>query len=171
MSKIAFALLLFLIPASWSLAAEQSAPEPSPMAKAVAAIKLKLTWKNIELQKDNPRSYSLRLNYKPVNQIGMRAMSMSDAEKDTKTIARTVLAHLLKEGRNPRDEYILIAVSAVQGGYKGETGTPKYVYFGTTSYSYTRDELEWKRSKQTGPTHMQRNPSVTIGWVMAQEAN
>jgi hypothetical protein len=72
MNKIVVALLLCLVSASWSRAAEAPAAEPTPMAKAVAAIKLKPKWERIEIDKDEPRSYSLTLHYKPVGREARR---------------------------------------------------------------------------------------------------
>ena len=140
MHKIAFALLLSLVPASWSPAAEAPASEPTPLAKAVAAIKLKPKWERIAIDSESRYLYSLTLHYK-----GSPIVTLSDAEADTKAIARAVLAQLIKEGRKPATEHIGVLVFAQQGGYKkGETGTELIQSFGDTNYDPWGDRLVWK---------------------------
>ena len=144
MNKIAFALLLCLVPAFWSGAAETPTAEPTPMAQAVAAIKLKPKWGRIELYSESRKSYYLTLHYKPAGQKGSPVVTLADAEADTKAIARAVLAQLVKEGRKPATEHIVLLVHAQQAGFKGETGTELVRPFGSTSYNFNNDRLEWK---------------------------
>ena len=140
MNKIAVALLLCLVPTCWSRATEAPAAEPTPMAKAVAAIKLELNWERIEIREDDPRSYHLTLHYKPKALVTNMAM----VEADTKQIARAVLAELVRQGRKPAEESISVYVSAQQG-VRGETSLVKV--FGDTFYKHSGDQLEFEPRK------------------------
>ena len=105
MNKIAFALLLCLMPASWPRAVEAPAAEPSPIAKAVAAIKLKPNLEQIELWNDKPpRNYGLTLHYK----LKTLVTSIAAVEADMKQITRAVLAELSRQGRKPAEKWVLL---------------------------------------------------------------
>jgi hypothetical protein len=65
-------------------------------------------------------------------------------EIDTKNVARTVLAQLVKAGRSPTQEGIIVFVSAEQTGLKGETGAALVRPLGQTYYDYNSDTLIFK---------------------------
>jgi hypothetical protein len=137
MSKIAFALLLCLVPASWSLAAEPPAPAASPVAQAVAAIKLKPNWERIELTLDTRSHCSLTLWYKPEAKV----TSEADVEADTKQVARAVLAELVRQGRKPAEERISLFVYGRQETRGGETGGRVVRTYGNAIYDSNHDRL------------------------------
>ena len=145
MKKIALALLLFLVPASWSLAAEPPGPAPSPVERAVDAITLKPNWDRIELTTPSingrpdikSTQYSLTLWYKSEAKV----TSEAEVETDTKLIARAVLAELVRQGRNPAEERIRLFVYARQQTRGGETGGQVVRTFGNAMYDFNRDRL------------------------------
>jgi hypothetical protein len=137
MNKIAFVLLLCLVPASWSLAAKPPAPAASPVAQAVAAIKLKPSWERIELTLDTLSHYSLILWYKPEAKV----TSEAEVEADTKLIARAVLAELVRQGRNPAEERISLFVYGRQETRGGETGGRITRTYGNAIYDFNHDRL------------------------------
>jgi hypothetical protein len=63
---------------------------------------------------------------------------------DTKDVARTVLAQLVKAGRSPTQEGIIVFVNAEQTGLKGETGAALVRPLGQTYYDYNSDTLIFK---------------------------
>jgi hypothetical protein len=65
-------------------------------------------------------------------------------EIDTKDVARTVLAQLVKAGRSPTQEGIIVFVYAQQTGLKGETGAALVRPLGHTYYDYNSDTLIFK---------------------------
>jgi hypothetical protein len=65
-------------------------------------------------------------------------------EFETKDVARTVLAQLIKAGRSPTQEGIIIFVSAEQVGLTGETGAALVRPLGQTYYDYNSDTLIFK---------------------------
>lgn len=134
---IAWLLVLCLVPA-----APLAAAEPTAMAQAIAAIKLKPGWDRIELKTAEPQSYLLNLWYKPAGKTPRPQLAAVEA--DTKGIARAVLAQLVKEGRSPVKERIAVSVWAFQPGVKGETGTPLNIAFGATEYDYNSDRLTFR---------------------------
>jgi hypothetical protein len=60
------ALILLILLTAHAVA--QPTSEPTPMAQAVAAIKLKPNWQRIEITEETPTSYRLQLYYKPLGQ-------------------------------------------------------------------------------------------------------
>jgi len=69
---------------------------------------------------------------------------LATVEIDTKDVARTVLAQLLKAGRSPRQEGTIVFVYAQQTGLKGETGAALVRPLGHTYYDYNSDTLIFK---------------------------
>ena len=137
MNKIAFALLLCLMPASWSLAARPPAPAASPVAQAVTAIKLKPSWERIQLTQETLRHISLTLWYKPEAEV----TSEAEVEADTKLIARAVLAELVRQGRKPAEERIGLFVYGRQETRGGETGGRIVRTYGNAIYDFNHDQL------------------------------
>jgi hypothetical protein len=80
-------------------AVAQPTSERTPMAQAVAAIKLKPNWQRIEITEEKPTSYRLQLYYKPLGQRHSPVVSRAEATADMKEIARAVLDELKKEGK------------------------------------------------------------------------
>lgn len=145
-----FAILMLVMlcatPVVWpncgpAWAAESAAP--SPMAQAVAAIKLKPDWQRIEISEERPDKYRLQLWYKPTGAT-KTPVRLARVEIDTKEIARAVLAELVKQGRKPAKEDIGVSVWAYQPGIKGETGTPLNIAFGATDYNPANDQLRFR---------------------------
>lgn len=66
---------------------------------------------------------------------------LTTVELDTKDVARTVLAQLVKAGRSPMQEGIIVFVYAQQTGLKGETGAALVRPLGHTYYNYNSDTL------------------------------
>jgi hypothetical protein len=140
-------LLILLTLLLWGLtsvhALAQPAGESTPMAQAVAAIKLKPKWQRIEINEDQPKSYRLQLNYKPTS-LRAPIVGGSEAAADTTEIARAVLAELEKEGKDPAKDQIALSVSAQQEAGKGPTGKPLSRFFGSTVYDYNTAKLEFR---------------------------
>ena len=65
-------------------------------------------------------------------------------EMDTKDVARNILAQLVKAGRSPTQEGIIVFVNAEQTGLKGETGAALVRPLGQTYYDYNSDTLIFK---------------------------
>ena len=141
-------LLILLILPLWSLtslqALAQPAGEPTPMAQAVAAIKLKPKWQRIEINEDQPKNYRLQLNYKPTTLREPNMVRGPEAAGDTTEIARAVLTELEKEGKDPAKDQIALAVSAQQEAGKGPAGKPMTRFFGSTVYDYNTAKLEFR---------------------------
>ena len=141
-------LLILLTPLLWGLASvhalAQPAGEQTPMAQAVAAIKLKPKWQRIEINEDQPKSYRLQLSYKPTTLREPNMVRGPEAAGDTTEIARAVLAELEKEGKDPAKDQIALAVSAQQEAGKGPAGKPMTRFFGSTVYDYNTAKLEFR---------------------------
>jgi hypothetical protein len=127
-----------------STAVAQPAGEPTPMAQAVAAIKLKPKWQRIEIAEEKPTNYRLQLYYKPTGQPASPVIGQAEASTDTKEIARAVLAQLQKDGKDPARERIFVSVYAYQEGARGETGKALVRPFGSTVYDYNSDQLQFR---------------------------
>ena len=125
-------------------AVAQPTSEPTPMAQAVAAIKLKPNWQRIEITEEKPTSYRLQLYYKPLGQRDSPVVSRAEATADTKEIAGAVLDELKKEGKDPAKDRINLSVWAQQDAGKGMTGKPLTRPFGRTVYNYKSDRLEYR---------------------------
>ena len=125
-------------------AVAQPTSEPTPLAQAVAAIKLRPNWLRIEVTEEKPTSYRLQLYYKPLGQRDSPVVSRAEATTDMKEIAGAVLDELKKEGKNPSRDRINLSVSAQQDAGKGMTGKPLSRPFGRTVYNYTTDRLEYR---------------------------
>jgi hypothetical protein len=85
------------------------------------------------------RSLAFTLEYLDIPRGGLMTVEM-----DTKEVARTVLAQLIKAGRSPTQEGIIVYVSAEQTGLKGETGASLVRHLGQTYYDYSSDTLIFK---------------------------
>ena len=125
-------------------AVAQPISEPTPMARAVAAIELKPNWQRIEITEEKPPAYRLQLFYKPLGQRESPVVSRAEATADTKEIASAVLDELKKEGKNPAKDRINLSVWAQQDAGKGMTGKPLTRPFGRTVYNHTLDRLEYR---------------------------
>ena len=136
------ALILLTLPAAY--AAAQPASEPTPMAAAVAAIKLQPNWQRIEIAEETPASLRLQLYYKPLGQRHSPVVSRLEATTDTREIARIVLDELKKEGKDPAKDRINLSVLAQQEAGKGMTGKPLTRHFGRTVYDYKTNRLEYR---------------------------
>ena len=66
-----------------------------------------------------------------------------EPERDTRSVARAVLAALVKGGRKPADEDVTLFVSA-QRPARGETGAARVVWYGYSTYDYNSDSLTYK---------------------------
>jgi hypothetical protein len=82
-------------------AVAQPTGESTPMAQAVAAIKLRPNWQRIEITEEKPTSYRLKLYYEPLGQRESPVVSGAEATADTQEIAGAVLSELKKEGKDP----------------------------------------------------------------------
>ena len=125
-------------------AVAQPTSQPTPMAQAVAAIKLRPNWQRIEIIEENPTSYRLQLYYKPLGQRDSLVVSRAQATADTKEIAGAVIDELKKEGKDPAKDRIDLSVWAQQDAGKGMTGKPLTRPFGRTVYNYKSDRLEYR---------------------------
>jgi len=125
-------------------AVAQPASEPTPMAQAVAAIKLKPNRQRLEITEEKPTSYRLQLSYKPLGQRHSPVVSRAEATADTMEIAGAVLDELKKEGKDPAKDRINLSVWAQQDAGKGMTGKPLTRPFGRTVYNYKSDRLEYR---------------------------
>jgi hypothetical protein len=117
---------------------------PTPMAQAVAAIKLKANWQRVEITEEKPASYRLQLSYKPMGQRDSPVVSRAEATADTMQIAGAVLDELKKEGKDPAKDRINLSVWAQQDAGKGMTGKPLTRPFGRTVYNCKSDRLEYR---------------------------
>jgi len=123
----------------------QPASEPTPMAKAVAAIKLQPNWQRIEIAEETHTSLRLQLYYKPLGQRHSPVVSRVEATTDTKQIARVVLDELKKEGKDPAKDRINLSVWAQQEAGRGMTGKPLTRPFGQTVYNYKSYKFDRSR--------------------------
>ena len=103
------------------------------VAETVSGIKLKPTWQDIEVNKNE--SEIVTLHYKPA--IVVTPMM---AAADTKAIARVVLRGMVDDGKPMQN--VNLQVWAHQG-VTGETGKPMVILFGSTDYDSSADALEW----------------------------
>jgi hypothetical protein len=95
-------------------------------------------WKSVTIDKiSNEHEYNITLDYKYM-------FNSSRPESDTKIIARAVLAQLVKDGRNPREDDTSVYVWAKQTGIKGETGADLVALFGFTRYDSSSDSLKYE---------------------------
>jgi len=69
---------------------------------------------------------------------------LATVEIDTKDVARTVLAQLVKASRTPTQEDITVFVYAQESGLKGETGAALVRPLGHTYYDHNSDTLIFK---------------------------
>ena len=96
-------------------AVAQPTSEPTPVAQAVTAIKLKPNWQRIEITEEKPTSYRFQLYYKPLGQRDSPVVSRAEATADTKEIAGAVLDELKKEGKDPaKDRINLVRMGATR---------------------------------------------------------
>lgn len=109
---------------------------------AVASLKEKPYWADVTTTEADGRHFSLVLHYKSFPPRGM-----IDADLDTKTVARAVLAELVKEGQRPARDSISIFVWAQQDGLRGETGKPLVRVFGDARYNYNTDQISFEPQK------------------------
>jgi hypothetical protein len=93
-------------------AVAQPTSGPTPMAQAVAAIKLNPNWQRIEITEEKPTSYRLQLYYKPLGQRHSPVVSRAEATADTKEIAGAVLDELKKEEKDPAKDWNKVSVWA-----------------------------------------------------------
>ena len=121
----------------------QPLSEPTQLAQAVAAIQLKPKWQRIEINEQLPRSYRLRLNYKPTS-LRTPIVGRQEAAADTTEIARAMLAELAKEGKDPAKDQISLSVEAQQDAGKGPTGKSLTRHFGGTVYDYDTNQLAFR---------------------------
>jgi hypothetical protein len=103
-------------------AVAQPASEPTPMAQAVAAIKL--NWQRVEITEEKPPSHRLQLYYKPLGQRHSPVVSKAEATADTMEVAGAVPNELKKEGKEPAKDQINLSVWAQLDAGKGMTGKP-----------------------------------------------
>ena len=141
MPRLLLILLLCGLTSVHALA--QPTSEQTPMAQAVAAIKLKPKWQRIDITEQQPKSYRLQLNYKPTS-LWSPIVGGHEAAEDTKEIASAVLAELVREGQDPAKDQISLSVSAQQEAGKGPTGRPLTRLFGSTVYDYNTDKLQFR---------------------------
>ena len=122
----------------------QPTSEPTPMAQAVAAIKLNPNWQRIEITEERPTSYRLQLCHKPLGLRHSPVVSRAEATANTKEIAGAVLDELKKEEKDPARDRIDLSVWAQQDAGKGMTGKPLTRPFGGTVYNFKSDRLEYR---------------------------
>ena len=125
-------------------AVAQPTSGPTPLAQAVAAIKLKPNWQRIEITEEKPPDFRLQLYYKPLGQRDSPVVSRAEATADTKEIAGAMLAELKKEGKDPSKDRVNLSVWAQQDAGKGMTGKPLIRPFGRAVYNYTTNRLEYR---------------------------
>ena len=135
---------LILLGLSAAYAKAQPASEPTPMAAAIAAIKLQPNWQRIEIAEETPTRLRLQLYYKSLGQRHSPVVSRLEATTDTREIARTVLDELKKEEKDPAKDRINLSVWAQQEAGTGMTGKPLTRHFGGTIYDYKTDRLEYR---------------------------
>ena len=113
-------------------AAAQPASEPTAMAQAVAAIKLKPKWQGIEIAAEKPKNYRLELNYKPSSS----AIGQAEVSADLKEVARVVLGELVKQGNTPtqtRSMYLYTPTRSRDGERRARLWSGRLVASGTTT--------------------------------------
>ena len=117
-------------------AAEQAHAEE--FSKAVAArLKSGAKWEGISMEKTDKNSYRLIHTYQsaPSNQAEVR--------RDTKSVAQAAIDELVKQGRQPAQEHIYIAVWAHKPE-KGASGQALTRVYGRSVYDYNNDSIEYK---------------------------
>lgn len=107
-------------------------------SEIIKSIPSKPEWDRIDISEAEPNDYSFTLIYKS-DPIGGRV----GAETDMRMIARAILARLMNDGIDPKAAHSQVFVSAQQEGFVGETGTPLVLPFGTVTYNYNTDLLEY----------------------------
>jgi hypothetical protein len=122
----------------------QPTGEPTPLAQAVAAISLKPKWQRVEIKEQQSKSYRLQLDYKRTSLHAPIVVGGQEAAADTKEIASAVLAELVKEGKNPAKDRIVLSAAAQQEDGKGPSGKPLLRLFGSTVYDYSTDQLAFR---------------------------
>lgn len=124
---------------------------PTPMRKnwpreqsaSSGQLRPRETWDHIEVyEKTTARDYQLTLYYR------LPPPNYTEAEFDTKRIARAVLTELVEAGAKPSDERISVYVAAYRR-VKGETGKDMIEGWGFTRYDSNHDELVY--SHDYGP--------------------
>ena len=83
-------------------AVAQPTSEPTPMAQAVAAIKLKPNWQRIEITEEKPTSYRLQLYYKQLGQRHSSVVSRAEATADTEGNRGRGARRIEEGGKGPR---------------------------------------------------------------------
>jgi hypothetical protein len=136
-------LIIFVVTGAAPMAA--SAPgTSSPTAEMMASLRQTLDahlaqrndWGEIEINHAESRRYALALIYR-------RQPSIGDPRADSKSIARDVLAVLIKAGRKPAEEMISIQVCS-QLPVRGETGKQLFRPYGCAYYDYNHDQLTYE---------------------------
>jgi len=112
----------------------------SQMNAALAAIPPEPNWQSLKLTSIGQKDYQFTLTYKGWADV-------LHAKIDTGRVAHAVLAELMREGRKPYDENIMVSVFAHEDDLRGETGTPLKIDLGATYYSYVDDQLEFDPPK------------------------
>jgi hypothetical protein len=99
---------------------------------------VKKYWKKVEFEIDSDTDFDFTITYKK---------SFKDydlAKLETEKLARTTLKYLVKNGRKPNDDMILINVTAFQDAGTGETGQPLIINLGTSRYDYNSDQIKFE---------------------------
>jgi hypothetical protein len=110
--------------------------DPPRMIQAINAIPLHPGWRQIKINEITNNNCDVTILYRT-------NPGAFQAEEDTKTVARLVLAEMVREGGSPAKDLSNLSVTALQDGLFGETGQPLVRPFGMTNYSYNYDRLEY----------------------------
>jgi hypothetical protein len=114
-------------------------PDIGAIKPTVDSIELRPDWETIEIRDAKPDEYFLTLWYRESAFIANQAVP----ESDTKFIARALLSALVKQGRAPATEHIVLRVGAMRHIH-GETGAKLVQWYGNTDYDYNDDSLTYK---------------------------
>jgi hypothetical protein len=102
--------------------------------EAISKFKKRASIDRIERKDNGSQTYSFVIYYK-------NAPALKDVITDETKFARMVLKTLVSNGRNPREEFIMLHVFA-RTIVMGETG-PKYISLGSIDYNPNTDGLEY----------------------------
>ena len=147
------AIIVFAVIALVWIVGKPADVTPSPSAEAEAAaeaaqaqaftqaVSAKLPanpkWNGIHTEEANSRSYRLVLTYQ------VMPSSQAEVSRDTRAVVQAALDELVRQGRSPSQEQIIVTVWAHKAE-KGATGQNLTRVFGRSVYDYNDDTVAYK---------------------------
>jgi hypothetical protein len=129
------AVILLVAP----IAGHTASPEEIA-GRAVASVKVSKKWDRIEVQRAKADDYALIVWYK------RQPADYAEVERDTRIVARAMLAELVKAKSLPSKAPVFLVVRG-RMPEKGETGKPLVRVFGVTSYDSDSGQLTFERRR------------------------